>query len=327
MHSEPSAKARKYLEALNALPIQDRPEYARVIPNLSAFEDELLELGCPLDDIDALMTELQFYRGESPSDSSMKLAAFLRAALERPAETSTVEALAGAEPTYKPKFPTGIWPVDFLTGGGYGVTTIGGDAKAGKTTAAICAAVAACRAGWRVVYVNAELDRNEAILAFMRACGGEIPGVVIENLTLVTPDFAFTPLDCVNRASAVLEFGDARMLLVLDSINALVDLTSDAMGGGGDYWAANAVWRNFAVRATKLSLGKIAFLCISETNKDGGIKGRTLEYKSDLVVRITKDPSDFELVDITVTHSRSTRSGECGSFRRDWENGRFTLVG
>ena len=38
-------KAREHLEILHSRPIGDRSEYARVIPNMSKFEDGLLEAG------------------------------------------------------------------------------------------------------------------------------------------------------------------------------------------------------------------------------------------------------------------------------------------
>jgi KaiC/GvpD/RAD55 family RecA-like ATPase len=170
-------------------------------------------------------------------------------------------------------------------------------AKAGKTMFAMGAAVAAARDGWRVIYINAELDRNEAIMAVMRNCGGSIPEVIRENMKLVTPDFTFQPDDAVDRVRQAVQLGDERVLIVLDSINALVDLSSDGHGAQViDYWSANSLWRNFAVRATKLSLGQLAFMVVSETNKDGAVKGRQLEYKSDMVVRIQRDREDDSVV-------------------------------
>ncbi len=320
-----SDSAQQYLETLRGMHIDDRAEWALAIPDMSALEDELMESGCSHAVIDELITELEHYRGEQKPDIASRLIQALHESLQRPAETSSVDPLETIPEEYKPKFPTGVTAVDRLTsGGGYGLTTVGGDAKVGKTMFSMGTAVSSARAGWRVIYINAELDRSEAIQAVARFCGGvKIPQYVTDMMTLVTPDYTFSPLDAVTRVNESVQFGDDRILIILDSINALVDLSSDGVGPAMDYWAANSMWRNFAVRTTRKTLGKIAFLVVSETNKDGAIKGRSLEFKSDLVIRIQRDKEDDGMVSIDVTHSRSTRSGELGRFRRSWLSGKF----
>lgn len=322
-----NGKARAYLENLNDMPIGERSEYALSIPNLNDLENVLLEDGCPLDDIDRLITELEYWRTQKVEDSAIELMRILGQAVLPPDENSAVDELEVVKETPKPRFPTGVVRLDRMThGGGYGLTTVAGDAKAGKTMMAMGVAVEACFDGWRVVYINAELDRNEAIVAVMRKCGGTVQRVVNEGMTLVTPDFTFQPSDAIARVREAVQLGDERVLIVLDSINALVDLSSEGHGGRPalDYWAASAVWRNFAVRATKNSLGRLAFLVVSETNRQGQVKGGSLEFKSNLVIRIQKDPNDSESVTIDVTHSRSTLSGPIGKYLRDWKNGLFT---
>lgn len=318
-------KARAHLEALHDIPIADRSEYALTIPDMVAFEDGLLEAGCPLDEIDALITELEFYRSTKIDDVAVHLMKILGQSVLAPDENSAVDPLKTIPEVVKPRFPTGVPVLDRMTfGGGYGLTTVAGDAKAGKTMFAIGAAVEAALDGWKVVYINAELDRSEAIMAFMRKCGGQIPSQITERLTLVTPDYTFQPSDAIARIREAVGFGDDRVLTVLDSINALIDLSSDGSGTKViDYWSALSLWRNFAVRATKLSEGRLAFLVVSETNRQGQVKGGSLEYKSNLVVRIQKDPSDVAMVELDVTLSRSSPSGSLGRFFRNWEKGVF----
>jgi hypothetical protein len=318
----PQDKARDIVAELNALPIADRPAYARQWRDLGALEDEMLRIGCPTTHVGQLISELQFYQGEVVLDESVRLLGMLRASLLQPGESSSREQAGNIEESFKPRFKTMLPALNNLTyGGGYGLTTVAGDAKAGKTMFAIGTAVEAARDGWRVVYLNAELDKVEVMLAIMRYCRGEISERVNERLTVVTCDYTFQPMDAVSNVEQSIGLGDSAILLVLDSINALVDLAQDAPGV--DYWALNALWRNFAIRATRMSLGKLGFLVISETNKDGGVKGRTLEYKSDLVVTIKQDKGDREYVEIDATHSRSTRSGVLGLFKRNRPVGRF----
>jgi predicted ATP-dependent serine protease len=306
------------------MPPSDRVEWAKTIPDMSKFEDGLLDIGCSLSDIDALLTELEFYRKTENPGAAADLIQALADALNRPRENSAVDPLVTISEKPKPRFPSGITELDTLTaGGGYGLTTIVGDAKAGKTMCAIALAVESALAGWRVIYINAELDRNEAIMAVMRCGGGEIPEAVRENMTLVSPDFTFTPNDAITRIAEAVQLDDERILVVLDSINALVDLSSDGEGRELDFWTANSMWRNFAVRSTRKTFGRVAFAVVSETNRDGEVKGRALAFKSDLVVRISKDKEDSSMVEIDVTHSRSTPAGQLGLFKRDWLNGRF----
>lgn len=324
-----NGKARGYLEVINGMAVDDRPAFAKTIPNLSEFEDGLMQVGCPLPDIDALMVELEFYRrpGQPSDDSAVELVRVLSESIRTPDENSAVDPLVNVPESHKPRFSTGVTALDRMTGGGgYGLTTCAGDAKAGKTLFAFNCAVEACLsdAAWRCVYINAELDRREAIMTIMRKTNGKIPERLAERMTLVTPDYTFQPRDAISRVREAIQPGDDKVLIVLDSINALIDLSSDGSGDEViDYWSASALWRNFAVRATKNSGGRIAFLAVSETTRDGKIKGAALEYKSDLCVTICKDAQNPSLVDIDVMLSRSTPSGPLGTYYRDWLNCKF----
>ena len=319
--SNHSDKARLILAELVSQPLAQRREHAEQWPDLEALEAELMAAQCPDAEVDLVLSRLQFYQG-GMIDESAQLYAMLRASLQPPDVNSTRAAAANIEETFKPRYRTMIPALNNLTfGGGYGLMTVAGDAKAGKTMFAIGTAVEAALHGWKVIYLNAELDRVEVMLALMRYCGGDISQHVTDKLSVVTCDYTFHPVNAIQNVEQSIGLGDSAILIVLDSINALVDLAAD--GPGSDYWAINALWRNFAIRATRMSLGKLGFLVVSEVNKDGGVKGRTLEYKSDLVVTIKQDTTDREYVKIDVTRSRSTRSGELGLFKRNWPEGRF----
>ena len=314
-------KAREHLEILNSIPIGDRSEYALTIPDMANFEASLTLSGCPNDEVDELITQLNFYRENKVDDVSITLMQVLAESVKQPSENSEVDKITTIELSSQPRFPTGVAAVDNMTfGGGYGCTTVAGNAKSGKTTFAIGAAVEAALAGWRVIYLNCELDRSEAIQAFMRKCGGTIPEQVSERLTLVTPDVSFQPRDAIGRIREAVGWGDDKILCVFDSINALVDLSGE---GDNDYWGALSVWRNFAVRAAKLSKGSLAFLVVSETNRLGQVKGGSLEYKSSCVIRIQKDKCDNSMVELDVMLSRSSPAGSLGRFYRDWGRGSF----
>ncbi len=322
----PEEFARNYHQTLMGLPQPERVDAAMMIEDMTAFEDMMLKGGCPLNDIDELMTVLDHYRSADAKDESIHLLGILSASIKVPDRNYEVAEELEIEEHHKPRFPTSVPAIDDMTkGGGYGVTTVGGAPKCGKTMFAIGTAIEAARLGWRVIYINAELDSSEIIMAVMRYCRQEVPGSVKANLTIVSADFTFSPADAIARVTDAVRIGDSRILIVLDSINALVDLSSDGQGGATlDYWAANSLWRNFALRATRQSKGRLAFLVVSEINKEGGVKGKTLEYKSDLVIRIRKDEGNpDENVEIDVALSRDSRAGNIGTFYRKFDEGRF----
>ena len=314
------------LERTFGIPAKGRAEYARSIPDLNQLEDEMLENGQSVTAIATLIQELEAHRNVAvpPAVDLMRI---LRNSLEVPDSNSTMSRASEIEYSEKPRFQTSIAALNALTRGGYGLVSAGGDPKVGKTTFAIGPAVEASLDGWTVVYLNAELDDREAKLAVMRYCGGKIPDQVKKKLFIVNPDYTFQPRDAIERVGNALSPDDDKVLVVLDSINALVDLSSDGRRGEVlDYWSAHSLWRNFALRSVRASLGRIAFLVVSELNKDGQSPGAQLAYKSDMASAIQKEDSRDETVEIEVTHSRSTRAGHLGTFLREWEKGRFLRV-
>ena len=60
-----------------------------------------------------------------------------------------------------PHYPTGCAPVDeILAGmGGVGVTVMAGQPKVGKSLMSLSCGIESAKAGWRVIYVNAEMSR------------------------------------------------------------------------------------------------------------------------------------------------------------------------
>lgn len=314
----------KIYEELHSLPMREQATYARSIRKAFRsdihLENELHALNMQL--ADTLAEDLIRILTSPHLDISQELMRILKACIVRPEQNSYSDTPDRAPEAAKPKFPTSIHAVNDLTGGGYGFTIILGDAKAGKTTFAIGSALEAAKEGWRVLYLNAELDRNEIILAIRRYCRGSLPKEVVENLLIVSPETTFEPSDAIRRMEEHIQLGDEQLLFVFDSINALVDYTSEGRKDL-DYWSVQDLWMNFAVRATRASYGKIAFLAVSETNKDGRAKGIKVEFKGDMVVKISKHADDSSYVDLDVTLSRSTRSGELGKHYRDWHSGRF----
>ena len=76
----------------------------------------------------------------------------------------------------------------------------------------------------------------------------------------------------------------------------------------------------------RVSEGKIAWAIISELNQDGAVRGRTLEYIADVVIRM-RSADIPNTVHIDVPYSRYSESGEAGDHTREFDRGRFIKLG
>lgn len=230
------------------------------------------------------------------------------------------------------KWRTGITAVDHMTeGGGYGLTVFGGQPKLGKSLAAMGAGLTACADDWVVVYVNAELtprEMHQRIGRYLRRPGCQItPGHVHLNFMLVNANPGFTIEGLIPEIRQTVDLDTHRILIVLDSVNRLAE--GDGQMGKGEfaYFQRLRAWSEWPRIATRVSEGRLSFLCVSELNRKDQIKGGGLEYGANLVVTFTQAGDTNDLVDIDVSLSRETRSGTCGEHRREWESSRFVSTG
>jgi hypothetical protein len=124
-----------------------------------------------------------------------------------------------------------------------------------------------------------------------------------------------------------IEIEDDRMLVVLDSINRVVDM-SQADSSDHGYWYMMREWQEWLRRCSQISEGRLASVVVSELNTGGHIKGRSLEYAADLCVSIepVKDMPDGT-VEISVPYARASAGGSVGLFKLEWTTGRFEHVG
>lgn len=223
-----------------------------------------------------------------------------------------------------PHFPSGIPAIDeTLKGRGfYGVTVIAGAPKVGKSLMAIGSAVESARAGWKVIYVNAEMSRahfGERLRNFM----GKIDPLVVSNLRIANVTTGITQrvlLDSLSEADRI-EYQDEKILIVVDSINRVVDMGSTVDSEAG-YWRLLRDWSAWAMNSRRETEGKISWLIVSELAQHGGVKGRNLEYLADTIIRVNGTGTE-EIVEVDIPFSRATRAGYIGAMRRDFATGRF----
>jgi hypothetical protein len=221
-----------------------------------------------------------------------------------------------------PHYPTGCEAVDeILSGmGGVGVTVLAGQPKVGKSLMAVSTAVESARAGWRVVYVNAEMSRAHIGLRLLNYMG-KLDQRVVDQMKIANVTTGITLDGLFKEVEKEVEVNDGKLLIVLDSINRIVDM-GQTEGGENAYWRLLRDWSAWAMNSRRATEGRIGWLIVSELAAQGHVKGRSLEYLSDVVIRI--NATDVEdVVDVDVPYSRSTRSGNAGALFRDFARGTF----
>lgn len=215
-----------------------------------------------------------------------------------------------------PRWSFGLQPLDaMLEGGGYGYTALVAADKVGKSMLAIGAAVEAARAGWRVVYLNAELSPYSFRKRLTGYCCGRPSARVCDQLAILTVLRGMTTREIADELQVRVVPGDERVLIVFDSCDRIARMSSD-------YLRQKGRWSEFCRLIALHSGGAVSALAIHELGASGADRGQNAAYAADCVVQIRKT-SDPEDVEIRVLASRDTAAGDLGLFWRDWRTGVF----
>lgn len=109
---------------------------------------------------------------------------------------------------------------------------------------------------------------------------------------------------------------DRRVLVVLDSINSIVNL------GSGNYFTALRDFGLWAMSSRRATQGDVSWLIISEANSKGNAKGEALPYWADVSIKLVKKTD--HVVEIIIDKSRRTAGeGTLGLFARKVMRGTF----
>jgi len=272
----------------------------------------------------------------------------LRRALERPEQTLTFvsddpEARAQEIDERQPLYKTGVALAPFYLNW-RGCVAISGEPSTGKSFVAISTAIDAALAGWDAFYLSAEMHED---LIRDRAARAVASANIPENLwrdqrtrteaislakRVRLPD-TWHHLDVgigvtIEDVVAMLaETVTARpTLVVFDSLSSFVDAMDD--GKGGDTFGMSALRHvtKWVVGTRKLSHGHLAFLLLSELNKEGRAKGRFLDHRCDMALSMTKDADNETIKKIRLTKNWWGRTGEWGDFLLDHEMGRLVRI-
>ncbi len=217
-----------------------------------------------------------------------------------------------------PRWPSTIPELEF-----YGVVIVLADAGIGKSLLAIGSAIEAASKGWRVAYLNAELDEPELkkrVLAYATSDpAGRSLVQAVRVVRWLSAGEDSKRRDFGGMAAETVQSGK-RLLVVLDSINSLAEFAADPTKPGSDLAETSALYR-WVTQVRKNTEGDVAFLVVSETNGLGGVKGRKGAFSADVVLKL-EDSGDGQ-VEVIALKSRSSRKGSYGVFERDWKTGRF----
>jgi len=219
-----------------------------------------------------------------------------------------------------PRFPTPLRKLNQqLAGGLYGVTSLAGEPKLGKSTLAIGVALEAAVKGWLVLFLSAEMAIEQTMARFGRYLAAhphtDDPGRRLAILDVVTPMTSHRLV--AELSDRVVEYGDERVLVVVDSLNSLAQML------GGDYFSKLHALLLFFVRARRLAADDLAVLAISELNQRGEVKGQQAAYWADCVVRLRRGNDHPGAVEVDVQHSREGGAGDLGRYVLDPSRGVF----
>ena len=269
---------------------------------------------------DLLREEIHALVGRMHSLPKSRLMACLRSAYSPALNPVEVQMVDEPISDSTPHWSSGCESIDtVLNGKGlYGCSTIVGEQKTGKSLLAIGAAVEAARAGWRVLYVNAEMSRGHIAERFYRYMEGQPEAIVADQLQILNVGPGFSIDVFIEKAEELLEYDDRRLLFVLDSLNRMIDFDTER----GNYFDSMKRWILFAMAARKESDGAISSIMVSELGRNGKSKGDQLEYACDTVITL-KATGQKGLVELQVAASRATDSGDPEVLHRNFANGRF----
>lgn len=259
----------------------------------------------------------------------------IRAALEAPAVV--LDRISRDHvPTQQPTFPTGLVGSQKLKTL-QGATVLAGAASAGKSILAMETAIHACSAGWEVFYLSCEMHEDIVFDRAIRALAGSQLSqsewndqlaknrALLSCKTLKIPENLFVVnVDVGVTIEAVVEMlcqsvTDRPTLVVLDSISSFVDnLEEDDRNDPFKMKALRDVVK-LCVATRRLTHGHVAWLLLSELNKEGKAKGRFLEHRCDFGLAMESHKEHSHLKTIRVSKSWWSPIGELGDFVLEYE--------
>lgn len=247
----------------------------------------------------------------------------VNALVEALAEQTANEHIDMREP-YEPG-PPKFWPstigyIQSVVGGLYGVTAVAAEKGAGKSLLATGSAIEAAATGeWQVAHFVAEDDYDGLRERFnMNLAAHRHLEDCYDHYHPIAVGKGQTPESICAEVMSVVNTGiDVPVLIVMDSINSIVNLNEKA-----NYLGMLRSFGLWAMFSRRISRADASFLLVTESNKRGESKGETLPFWSDVYLQMKKK-SDH-VVEMTLGKTRRTAGeGPMGKHMRTWTQQRF----
>ena len=227
-----------------------------------------------------------------------------------------------------------------------GCVVLSGEPSTGKTYVATSTSIDAALAGWDVFYLACEMagafiqDRaaraqaSAGVPAFQFVDPQRRQEMATAAQAATLPDrFHLVEVGIGVTVQDVIEFlaehvTERPTLTVVDSVSSFVD----NMGGSDQrdsFGMANLVEvTRWITGVSKLSHGQLAFLLLSELNKESRPKGRFLDHRCNFAVAMTtsEEEGQDQVKAIRTTKSWHGPVGKLGDFVLWWQTGRLVRV-
>ena len=317
--------ARMTIEHLGKLPATERARVAKALwSEFPQREDAYLEKSS-FSDVEELAQLLDHITSEDATDDATSISGFLRAALIHGTAGFGVRSVDPDSNFVTHRFPSGSYVLDnCLHSGAYGQTVYSGGEGTYKSWTAIAAAVDAVGAGWTVAYLSAELEPAELDWRVVKVCAGELEEI-LSRFHVIEDDGVVTVSQAVDAIMATIALGSTRkLLIVLDSVQRLVGLMSEA--GGNGYYDSLRQWSEFTRQVVRISRGRVSCLVISESNDKGTDKGQQFKHAASVTVGFKHSPDQYGCVDVTITKNRRFARKEVPTLKFNENTGRLGIA-
>jgi predicted ATP-dependent serine protease len=215
-----------------------------------------------------------------------------------------------------------------------GVVVVAGAPSSGKSYFAIGCGIDNAlnpRNPWEVFYFNCEMSGDYVIDRALRAaattgyseyqCQSQTERQQAVNdiqFARIPDTFHRIDVGIGVRMEQLIEYlsdmvTDLPTMVILDSISSFVD-NMDEVEGDSFGMSNLRVVQKFATAVRRLTKGQIAWVILSELNKEGRAKGRSLDHRSDMAISMSPDPDKGHLKNIKVTKSWFGPTGDLGQF-------------
>jgi len=169
-----------------------------------------------------------------------------------------------------------------------------------------------------VIYLCAELDEATQAL-YATQCTGLEPREVRKRYPNFRP--ILVPAGCtfervVEATLRQIPEDCARLIIVADTINTLVE---KCQRDTHDYFRLLRQFGIWMLESRIQSAGKIAWLAVSELNRDQNVLGLKLDKWADIVMRFRRGELPRQ-VHIDITKGRYSGAGELGTYYLDWQH-------